>query len=93
MSYYSPGQLVRLELRCWNVDGDLDDPSELTITISQPGETATSYVYGEDEEIVRAAEGIYTFDLTVPSTGRQVTYTWVAAGDVADRFSKTIFIE
>lgn len=91
--YYSPGQLVRLELECRNTSGALDDPSVLTLTVEQPGESPTTYTYGEDDEIVRDAKGEYHFDLTIPSTGRQVTYRWTASGAVADTFERTVFIE
>lgn len=55
------------------------DPDAVSLIVKTPGNATTTYTYGVDN-IVRLGEGIYTFDLPLPTAGTW-DYTWVSTGN------------
>lgn len=62
--------------------GYLADPTTISLVVREPDATHTTYVYPTDPEIVRVAEGIYTFS-HVPDAAGQWGYYWLGTGAVA----------
>lgn len=62
-------------------DGDVADPTTVTVTVTEPDGTATDYVYDTDEEVVRDSEGAYHIDITIDAVGDWKT-KWIGEGDV-----------
>jgi hypothetical protein len=65
-----------------DTDGDLADPTTITLVVREPDGTRTTYVHGTDEEVVKDATGLYHFSHTPDSVGRW-GYRWVGTGAVA----------
>lgn len=65
-----------------DTDGDLADPSTVTLVVREPGGTRTTYVFGTDVEVVKDATGVYHFSHVPDAVGRW-GYRWVGTGAVA----------
>lgn len=76
-----PGTPIRLTNVYTDSNGDLTDPSTVSIYIQDPAGNQSSYVYGTGAEVGRAAAGSYYADITLTKGGRWF-YRWLTAGGV-----------
>lgn len=58
------------------------DPSTVSLTVTKPDGTATTYTYAASQ-ITKTGTGVYTKDVTCDVAGLWV-YAWVGTGDAAD---------
>lgn len=63
-------------------DGELADPDAVTLTVREPNDTLTAYVYLTDPEVVRLSVGVYTFR-HIPDAAGEWGYHWAGTGDDA----------
>lgn len=66
----------------FDVDGLPSDPTAITLTVTDPNGTATTYTYGLGE-LTRTSQGVYTKDIACTTDGLW-TYTWTGTGAAAD---------
>jgi hypothetical protein len=71
----------------FSVTGVPTDPTTVSLAITDPTGTTTTYTYAASQ-ITRSATGVYTKDITC-STAGQWTYTWTGTGTAADVQSGT----
>jgi hypothetical protein len=64
------GETARISLSVADTTGAAVDPSVLRLKVRDPGGTVTTYTYGSDAEVVRAALGDYYADLPLDVAGR-----------------------
>ena len=68
---YDLGDVVRLT-GTWtdplNSDAALD-PTAVNLSIRNPAGTVTTYVYGDDAELVKSSTGVYYLDLDLDTAG------------------------
>lgn len=85
---YALNALVRLSNTFRSVAGAVADPTTVSLTVTAPGGTVTTYTYAA-AEITKDSTGVYHKDLTANETGVWL-YTWAGAGAVvatdAERF-------
>jgi len=62
------GDLLRLDATFKNIDGELTDPSTVSIIIKEPDGTILTKVYGVDA-ITRVGVGNYVFDFSITKKG------------------------
>lgn len=65
---HDKGDLVRLKGMFTDQDGDLYDPSTVTVKFKSPSGVVTTRVYGTDD-VTRVSVGIYTTDVNVDEVG------------------------
>lgn len=59
MTVYDIGDRRRLEVTFRGEDGNLADPTVVEFSIREPDDVVTTYIYGEDAELVRDTAGVY----------------------------------
>jgi hypothetical protein len=64
----------------FSVDDVPTDPTTISLVITDPENTSTTYTFA-DTEITRTSAGVYTKDITCSIAGTW-TYRWVGTGDV-----------
>ena len=64
------------------VAGTATDPTAVTLVVTDPAGTATTYTYAL-AEITKSATGVYTKNITADSAGRW-SYRWTGTGTAAD---------
>ena len=55
------------------------DPNTVSVTVTDPTGTATTYVYGTDAEVIRDSAGVYHTDVLLNIEGRW-TVRWFSSG-------------
>ena len=70
---------MRLTMAFEDADGNDVDPTTVTFKTMSPSWVETSYVYGTDDELLRASEGHYTADIVPDEAGRW-HFRWVTTG-------------
>jgi hypothetical protein len=88
---YVIGEFPRLTGE-FRVDGVLTDPDAVRFIYTPPGGERTVLVYGEDDEVVREAEGKYYVDLELVTAGTW-HYRWESDGAVEAAAQKTIRVQ
>lgn len=68
MESFSRDTEVRLEGTFVNENGDLADPTEVTLYVLNPAGTLTTYTYGASE-VTRASLGLFTRLLVLDASG------------------------
>jgi hypothetical protein len=89
LKQYVVGAEVRVSAT-YTVAGVLTDPTTVTVRIKTPGGTKTTYVYGQDGEVVRDSTGAYHLDVTASVAGYwhyRFEGTGVAAGAKESKFN------
>lgn len=76
---YWVGQKVRVTAAFTDVDDTAIDPDVVKLSVCDPSEVVTTYVYDTDEELVRDSEGNYSLDIDVDEEGTWY-YRWWATG-------------
>ena len=71
--WYDVGDRVRLSIEIRDtdvVDDPLTDPDLLTFTMREPDDVVTSYIFGEDVQVVKDGVGLYhvAWDITKAGT-------------------------
>lgn len=84
------GDRVRLR-GVFTLDDEAADPSTVAVRVRQPSGTETSKTYGVDGGLIREAEGIYYYDLTLTQAGA-LRYRWVGTGSVVVAEERTIHV-
>ncbi len=64
-----------------NSDGELADPTDVTVRVTDEAGTETEYEYGTDDEVERASEGVYFTDVTFDTVGDWQIKFW-GEGDI-----------
>jgi len=65
----------------WAVDGSPEDPSAVSLVVTDPTGTQTTYTYGGT--ITRVSDGVYTLDVECTTDGLW-SYVWIGTGTAAD---------
>lgn len=78
-STYTLGNLVRVSAVFKDISGDVQDPTVVNVTITDPTGTDTTYVYETDEEVIKDSVGNYHLDQDVEIAGRWY-YRWWSTG-------------
>lgn len=69
MSTYDVGDQIKLTASFTNSSNVAADPTTVTVKTKSPAGTTTTYVYGTDNEVVKAGTGSYYILLTLSSAG------------------------
>ena len=77
---YDKGDSVRCQ-GTFTLSGVDVDPTTVTVKLQDPSGNEEVFVYGTDPEIVRAAAGVYTIDVTLDEHGIWF-YRWEATGNL-----------
>lgn len=77
MNAHDIGDLVRISTT-FSVAGVATDPTAVSLTVTDPSGTATTYTYA-GAQVVKTAAGAYRYDLSVAAAG-VYTYRWVGTG-------------
>lgn len=81
MKKHDLGSLVRVTAEFREVETrDLIDPDVVKLSILSPSNVLTTYVYGDGDEVVKDAVGIYYSDVSAEEAGRYY-YRWWSTGD------------
>ena len=78
----SVGDVRRLKVTFFNQTGNVVDPTTLSLITKTPSGIKTTYVYGEDAEVVKNSTGIYQMDLSLTESG-EWKYDWIGTGTAA----------
>lgn len=83
MAEYDIGDLIRVTGTFKNDAGAATDPTTVKFVFEKPNETATTYVYLTDAQLVRDSPGVFHVDL-VPAAGEDGLwlYRWEGTGAV-----------
>jgi len=65
---YELGSLVRTTAKFTKFDGSVQDPTTVSLTVTTPNGTETTYVYGTDN-ILKASTGIYYYLIDANAVG------------------------
>jgi hypothetical protein len=84
--YSSSAELATLT-NTFKVNGTATDPTTITLTVTTPSGTATSYTYAASE-ITRTSAGVYTKDVACTEAGTWL-YLWVGTGTASDAVAGT----
>jgi hypothetical protein len=76
------GSTWRTKARFTDEDGDLTDPTTITLKVREPSGTETSYTFA-GATVTKEATGIFYRDVTINASGRWVA-RWIGTGTVAD---------
>lgn len=81
MGDYQPGTSIVLTAD-FTVGGDTPaDPTTVTFNVRQPDDSLLTYVYGEDDNVIRTAVGVYKCSL-IPAMSGEFRYNAVGTGAV-----------
>jgi uncharacterized protein YfaS (alpha-2-macroglobulin family) len=90
--YYDKGDKIRLHAR-FTVNGDLRDPTTITLIIKDPDDTETQFTYANND-IVRESQGAYYYDHTISKdiTAGAWHYRFESTGVVNSAAEKTFIV-
>jgi hypothetical protein len=66
---YEQHSLVRLQATFKNAALTLTDPTTVSIKLTLPDRSVTTYVYGTDSEVVKDSTGVFYLDLICDTAG------------------------
>lgn len=78
---YDVGDRVELELRFYNDDGALTDPTTTVAKVQNGNGTTTTYTYPDDAALARVSAGVFQLALTLDVPGMW-TYKAIGTGAV-----------
>jgi hypothetical protein len=86
---YNIGDLLRLRATFKDIDGNVADPTTVTLKVKNPASTITTYTY--PGTISRESTGVYYYDFPVTAAGIHY-YNWAGTGayTAADESSFTV---
>jgi len=76
---YDVGDRVRFSATFKDINGTAMDPTTITFKIKSPSGTTTTYVYGQNGELVRTGTGTYRVDFDM-TEGGVWNYRWEGSG-------------
>ena len=79
INVYQIGDLAQATAAYTDVNGDDVDPTGLSIAITDPTGTVTTYVYGTDAELVKSSTGNYYVNISL-TKGGDWRWKWTATG-------------
>jgi hypothetical protein len=85
------GDLVRLSGTFADLNGNLLDPTAVTLSIKEPNGATASFQYGRDAFVVRESVGCYLMDFA-PSTEGLYTYRFAGTGAVTAAEEKMFYV-
>ena len=94
MSFYLKNNVLRLTATFADIDGNVTDPSEVTVVHKDPSGNLTTEIYnGGAGNVGKVSTGVYRLDVLLDESGK---WTWSAQGDDAlgetlVAYSETIF--
>lgn len=80
--FESSSELATLTNTFKNSSGVATDPTTISLTVTDPTQTSTTYTYAESQ-ITKTSTGVYTKDIACSTDGTW-TYEWTGTGAVAD---------
>lgn len=80
MTIYTWGSQVKVEASFYDEEGVLANPTGVAFAALAPNMTATSYVYGADEEVTKVGTGVFRLTVTLDAPG---TWRFRAVGSGA----------
>jgi hypothetical protein len=85
------GDLVRLTVTFADLNGNLLDPTAVTLSIKEPSGVVTSFQYGRDAFVVRESAGKYYMDFA-PSMEGLHTFRFAGSGAVTAAEEKMFYV-
>jgi hypothetical protein len=81
---YDVGDVVRITVSFTDIDGEVADPTDVSVSYRVPRGTITTLAYGTDAEVVKDSSGVYYVDVAVPAaaSGSKLQYRWVGTGAI-----------
>lgn len=79
---YQRGDQAFLRITWKNVDGELTDPTTVTLKIMSPDETVVTVTWA-GAQVMQVSLGIFSYVLDVPTVGVW-RIRWIAAGALVD---------
>jgi len=76
---YTKGQLVKSQATFTDGDGNVLDPTTVTVQYESPTGTVTTKVYVTDVEVVKSSTGVYYININANEVGRWYIY-WSSTG-------------
>lgn len=80
MGVYQVGDAVTLQATFTNLSGVNADPTAVSLKVTDPGGTTTTYTYNPGD-VTKTATGVFQYVLSITTAGRY-TYKWFGAGTV-----------
>jgi hypothetical protein len=90
--HYEQDSLLRFRATFRNVDGNLTDPTTVTLRHTEPGQAAVNYVFGTDSEVVKESLGIFHVDYLADAVGEH-KWRWLGTGTVQIAVKGGFFID
>lgn len=88
---YDVGDSRRFSAQFTNIEGENQDPSEVTVQVRRPDDSIESFIYLEDANLIRSGTGLYSLDYVFSLKGRhQVQF--FGTGDVVSAELIEVFI-
>ena len=80
MNEYTVGSLVKVVGTWVDSLGNKVDPSAITISYITPTKVLTTFIYGEDSELIREEVGVYSTNIFIDECGTWI-YRFVGTGN------------
>lgn len=80
---YAQGNLVHVSAIFKNSAGTKTDPVVVKCSVRDPSNTTTTYVFGDDEEVVRDGTGRYSMNIDADTAGTWYYRWWSTGGGQA----------
>jgi hypothetical protein len=81
MSKYDIGDSVKSEVRFTDAEGNLADPTAVTVAYRLDGGAITTWVFGVDPEVINDSVGVYHADIVTTAAG-VMCIRWAGTGAV-----------
>ena len=80
INVYDYGDDVRVTGTFTDADGTAQDPTAVLFSYKVGTGTATTYTYGEDEELVKSATGVYYVDIDASTADTEIWCRFYSTG-------------
>ena len=94
MTTYPEGTLVTVQGTFKDSAGAVQDPTVVKLTVREPSETETTYIYLTDALVTKTSTGIYAANLDTTLKRGLWIYTWWSTGTgQADSGEQEFYVE
>lgn len=80
MTQFAEGNLVKLEAEYRDPANALFNPTAVSIKVTNPAGTTTTYVYGTDADLIRSSTGMYYINIDTTDKPGKWKYRWYSTG-------------
>jgi len=77
---YNYGDVVRVRGTFTDEDEVVHDPTVVSVTVLDPANSETTYVYGTNDEVVKLSVGIYYIEVSATEQAGEWHLRWFSTG-------------